>query len=45
VGHKNVREALKGAYRGKKWAAKVDAMTDAQAVAVYFRLQREGKVK
>jgi hypothetical protein len=39
MGHPNVREALKGFYpKSKKWLAKVNKMTDAQAVAVYIRL-------
>lgn len=45
VGHNITREALKKAYPSKKWAEKVNEMTDAQVVAVYFRLHREGKVK
>lgn len=41
----NLREAVKSAYnKSKKWAIKVDKMTDAQVVAVYLRLHREGKI-
>lgn len=38
------RKALKGAYEGKKWADKVDGMTDAQVTAVYIRLKSQGMV-
>lgn len=44
MGHNATREALKKAYPSARWAEKVDKMTDAQVVAVYFRLHREGKV-
>lgn len=41
-----IRQAVKAAYKNsKKWAAKVDRMTDAQVVAVYFRLLKEGNAK
>lgn len=45
MGHNNTREAVKKAYPNRKWATRVDKMTDAQVVAVYFRLQKQGKVK
>lgn len=38
------REALKGAYSGKKWADKVDSMSDKQVIAMYLRLKNQGKV-
>jgi hypothetical protein len=41
---KQKREALKGAYPGDKWAAKVDSMTDSEVVAIYLRLKKQGKV-
>lgn len=43
MGHNATRKALKKAYPTKKWAEKVDKMSDAQVVAVYFRLHSEGK--
>jgi hypothetical protein len=39
------REQLKTAYSGKKWAEKVNKMTDAQVTAVYLRLKAQGKIK
>lgn len=39
------RETLKGVYPSKKWAQRVDKMTDSQVVAVYMRLKLQGKVK
>jgi hypothetical protein len=38
------REALKGAYPGKKWADKVDDMSDDQVIALYLRFKGQGKV-
>lgn len=38
------REAVKGAYPGKKWKDKVDLMTDDQVTAIYIRLKAQGKV-
>lgn len=38
------REALKSAYSGKKWAAKVNKMSEAQVIATYLRLKGQGKV-
>jgi hypothetical protein len=38
------REALKGAYQGKKWRDKVAAMSDNQVIAVYLRLQAQKKI-
>lgn len=38
------REALKSAYPGKKWADKVDDMSDDQVIATYLRLKSQGKV-
>lgn len=38
------REALKGAYPGKKWAEKVDNMSDSQVTAMYMRLKSQAKV-
>lgn len=40
----NERELLKKAYPSKKWAAKVDKMSDSQVAAVYLRLKSQGKV-
>ena len=39
----NMRDHVKKEYVGDSWRKKVDQMTDAQVIAVYFRLQREGK--
>lgn len=38
------REAVKGAYRGPGWAAKVNRMDDAQVIAVYLRLKSQNKI-
>lgn len=38
------REAVKAAYNSPKWAAKVDKMSDQQAIAVYMRLKAQGKI-
>jgi hypothetical protein len=38
------REAVKTVYPYKKWWRKVDAMTDAQIIALFFRFKREGKL-
>lgn len=41
----NEREKLKSAYPGKKWADKVDKMSDSQVIAVLRRLQAQNKIK
>jgi len=38
------RELLKKAYPSKKWAEKVNKMSDSQVAAVYLRLKSQGKV-
>lgn len=38
------REQLKKAYPNKKWAEKVNKMSDSQVAAVYLRLKQQGKV-
>lgn len=38
------RELLKKAYPSKKWAEKVDKMSDSQVVAVFMRLKAQRKV-
>jgi hypothetical protein len=40
----NQREELKKVYSNKKWAEKVDAMSNSQVVAVYLRLKMQGKI-
>jgi len=35
---------IKKAYPGKKWADRVDKMTDAQLVAIYMRLKNKGLI-
>jgi hypothetical protein len=40
----DIREALKGAYKSREWALKVNRMSDAQAIAIYKRLQEQKKV-
>lgn len=40
----NKRESIKAVYPGKKWAEKVDKMTEDQVVAVYLRLKQQGKI-
>jgi len=46
MGHNKVREALKALYpKSKRWSRKVDGMTDSQAIAIYWRLCAEGKIK
>lgn len=41
---KQKREALKSAYSGEKWIAKVNGMPDNKVVAIYLRLKTQGKV-
>lgn len=38
-----MRELVKQAYSGAKWAAKVDKMSERQVIAIFFKLKREGK--
>jgi hypothetical protein len=38
------REALKKVYPAKKWAEKVNKMSDAQVIATYLRLKSQGKI-
>jgi hypothetical protein len=38
------REQLKGVYKNKTWAKKVDEMSDAQVIAIYKRLKAQGKL-
>lgn len=39
------REALKAAYStSRRWATKVNKMSDSQVIAVYLRLKSQGKV-
>ena len=39
------REALKAAYpTSKRWATKVNNMTETQVTAIYLRLKSQGKV-
>lgn len=38
------RAALRGLY-GKKWAERVDKMTDNQVLAIYRKFKAEGKIK
>lgn len=39
------RELLKSVYPGKKWADKVDKMSEGQVVAVIMRLRAQNKIK
>lgn len=41
---KKDRELLKQVYPSKKWAEKVDKMSDSQVVAVMLRLKGQGKL-
>jgi hypothetical protein len=43
-GLRKIKEQLKSAYLSKKWWRRVDAMSDTQATAVYFRFIKEGKL-
>lgn len=36
-----IREAVKNAYRSRKWTNKVNNMSDSQLVAIYHRLQQQ----
>lgn len=38
------REAIKAAYRSKKWIDKVNNMTIDQVLAVYLRLKAQNKI-
>lgn len=40
----NEREELKKVYPNKKWAERVDKMSESQVAAVYLRLKSQGKV-
>lgn len=39
------REAVKAAYNSPHWRIKVNKMSDSQVVAIYKRLQSQGKIK
>lgn len=39
------RHEVAKAYNGKKWAEKVEAMSESQVYAVYHSLVSEGKIK
>jgi len=39
------RELLKAVYESTTWTHKVDAMSDKQVNAIFFRLQGLGKIK
>lgn len=41
----NMRDAIIKAYSGEKWKSKVLSMPSEQIVALYFSLQRRGKIK
>ena len=41
---KKERQLLKQVYPNKKWAERVDKMSDNQVVAVYMRLRVQGKL-
>ena len=38
------REAVKSVYPSPNWARKVNNMSESQVVAVFMRLQRDGKI-
>lgn len=38
------REALKAAYSGPQWQARVAKMSDSQVIAIYLKLKEQGKV-
>jgi hypothetical protein len=40
-----VRANLSAAYPGKKWKLKVSMMSDLQALAIYLKLIKQGKIK
>lgn len=44
MGNNQDRDQLKRAYPSKKWADKVDKMSDSQVVAVILRLRQQGKL-
>lgn len=39
-----MREALKGVYKSKAWAIKVDKMPESQVYAVFMNLRKQNKV-
>lgn len=39
-----MRASLKTVYKSKRWAAKVDKMSDEQVIAIYRNLQSQSKV-
>lgn len=39
------REEVKNAYgNSESWAAKVDKMSDAQVIAIYYKFRAQGKI-
>lgn len=40
-----MRSEIAKAYQGDDWAKKVKKMTDAQVIAVYYRLLDQGRLK
>lgn len=44
MAHNQERELLKKVYPAKKWADKVNKMSDAQVIATYLRLKSQGKL-
>jgi hypothetical protein len=39
-----IRELVKQAYRSKKWAEKVDKMTDAQVFVLFVKFKNDKKI-
>lgn len=44
MGNNSERELLKKVYPNRKWAEKVDKMSESQVVAVVLRLRQQGKL-
>lgn len=43
--NEQTRKAVSDAYDGKGWKNKVIDMTDAQVIAVYISLKKQGRIK
>lgn len=40
-----MRVLIKSAYFGPRWRKKVDKMTDAQIIAIYYSLVKQGRIQ
>lgn len=45
MAYEKEREAVKAVYKSANWIRKVNAMSDNQVIAIYFRLKKQNKIK